>query len=235
MMSFPAAAFATNCYVVAPGPGEECLVIDPGIGVGETVAEVLAEHRLRPAAVLLTHGHLDHVYSVTPVCRGGGAAYVPAVIHDDDRYRLTDPISLLDPMLVAAFAQQFGGAPTWTEPDEIRVVADGEVIDLAGLSVTVRHAPGHTEGSVMFAVDGLPDGVGVDLGLDRSMFSGDVLFAGSIGRTDLVGGDSAAMTRSLRDVVLPLPDSTLVLPGHGPVTTMARERQVNPYLQGLGA
>lgn len=235
MMSFPAAAFATNCYIVAPGPGEECLVIDPGIGVVETVAEILAEHRLRPAAVLLTHGHVDHVYSVTPVCRGGGAAYVPAVIHADDRYRLADPIALLDPMLVAAFAQQFGQAPHWTEPDDIRVVADGDVIDLAGLAVTVRHAPGHTEGSVMFGLDGLPDGVAAGLGLDRSMFSGDVLFAGSIGRTDLVGGDSAAMTRSLRDVVLPLADSTLVLPGHGPVTTIARERQANPYLRGLGA
>ena len=96
--SFPAAAFATNCYVVAPAAGEECLVVDPGIGVLDTLADVLAEHRLRPAAVLLTHGHADHVYSVTPVCGGNG---VPALVHGDDRYRLADPFATLDPQLLA--------------------------------------------------------------------------------------------------------------------------------------
>ena len=235
MISFPAAAFATNCYILAPGAGQECVIVDPGIGVVDTVAAVLAEHRLRPAAVLLTHGHLDHVYSVTPVCRGGGAAYLPAFVHTEDRYRLADPIRLLDPAIVNAFEQQFGAAAQWTEPDDIRLVEDGDPIEVAGLRFVVRHAPGPTEGSVMFGLDGVPDGINPDFGLDATMISGDVLFAGSIGRTDLAGGSSAAMTRSLRDVVLPLPDSTLVLPGHGPATTMGRERQVNPHLQGLGA
>ena len=239
MISFPAAAFATNCYILAPGAGQECVIVDPGIGVVDTVAAVLAEHRLRPAAVLLTHGHLDHVYSVTPVCRGGGAAYLPAFVHTEDRYRLADPIRLLDPALVSdtfkQLQQQFGAAAQWTEPDDIRLVEDGDPIEVAGLRFVVRHAPGHTEGSVMFGLDGVPDGINPDFGLDATMISGDVLFAGSIGRTDLAGGSSAAMTRSLRDVVLPLPDSTLVLPGHGPATTMGRERQVNPHLQGLGA
>ena len=86
-VAFPAAAFDTNCYVLRPGPGEECLVVDPGIGVEDTVRAVLEEHRLRPAAVLLTHGHFDHVYAVTPVCGGTTAAY----IHGDDRYRLIGP------------------------------------------------------------------------------------------------------------------------------------------------
>ncbi len=230
-IAFPAAAFATNCYVIAPGPGEECLVVDPGIGVEDTLRDLLAEHRLRPAAVLLTHGHLDHVYSVTPVCGSDTAAY----IHAEDRYRLVDPVSTLEPALVGMFEQQFGRRATWTEPSEVVEVADREVLRLAGLEVDVLHAPGHTEGSVMFGLPAVPDGLGTDAPLDRTMVTGDVLFAGSIGRTDLPGGDPEAMQRSLRDVVLPLADSTLVLPGHGPASSMAAERSGNPYLQGLAS
>jgi hydroxyacylglutathione hydrolase len=226
--SIVADAFGTNCYVVAPAPGEECLVVDPGIGVTERVREVLAEHRLRPAAVLLTHGHLDHVYSVTPVCGGTTAAY----IHGSDRYRLQDPVGLLSAPLRAALEQQFGRSATWKEPETVVEVTDRQTIELAGLQVEVAHAPGHTEGSVLFSLPVLPNGIPAD-DLDRTVLSGDVLFAGSIGRTDLPGGDHTAMERSLRDVVLPLADSTLVLPGHGPATTMARERTTNPYLQGL--
>jgi len=220
---FPSAVFGTNCFVVAPGPGQECLVIDPGIEVTATLAEVLAEHRLRPAAVLLTHGHVDHVWSVTPVC---GAHGVAAWIHTDDRYRLVDPLHALDPGLIAALEQQFGARATWAEPDDVRTVVDGEHLGLAGLDVEVRHAPGHTEGSVMFRLPGAPDGAEAD----STLFAGDVLFAGSIGRTDLPGGDGRAMMRSLREQVLSLPDDTLVLPGHGSVTTVARERATNPYL-----
>ena len=230
-IAFPAAAFGTNCYVIAPGEGEECLVVDPGIGVEETLREVLAEHRLKPAAVLLTHGHVDHVYSVTPVCGGDTAAY----IHSEDRYRLTDPLGSASPGLVEMLEQQFGRAASWTEPSHVVEVHDRERLTLAGLEVDVLHAPGHTEGSVMFGFDRLPDGVRAPEELDRTMVSGDVLFAGSIGRTDLPGGDGEAMQRSLRDVVLPLADSTLVLPGHGSATTMRRERGTNPYLRGLDA
>ena len=226
--SIVADAFGTNCYVVAPARGEECLVIDPGIGVTDRVAEVLAEHRLRPAAVLLTHGHLDHVWSVTPVCGGTTAAY----IHGDDRYRLEDPVALLSPEIRMALEQQFGRTSTWTEPETVVEVTDRQTIELAGLRVEISHAPGHTEGSVLFSLPALPNGIPSD-DLDRTVLSGDVLFAGSIGRTDLAGGDPAAMQRSLRDVVLPLADSALVLPGHGPATTMARERTTNPYLLEL--
>jgi len=223
---FPAAAFATNCYVVAPAAGQECVIIDPGIGVLDQLAEVLAEHRLRPAAVLLTHGHFDHVYSVTPVC---GAHGVAAVIHPDDAYRLKDPLRTLDPALVAMFEQQFGQAATWTEPDDVRVVDDGDLLELAGLSWRVLHAPGHTEGSVMFTLDQVPDGIEAG----STVLSGDVLFAGSIGRTDLPGGNHAAMLRSLQQKVLALPDDALVLPGHGPATSIGRERGTNPYLTQL--
>lgn len=230
-ISFPAAAFATNCYVLAAGPGEECLVVDPGIGVEAQLDDVLAKHRLRPAAVLLTHGHLDHVYSVTPVCGGDTAAY----IHEDDRYRLEDPIALLDRGLVAMLEQQFGAQATWREPDRVVTISDQQSLTLAGLGLTVRHAPGHTEGSVMFTLPQVPDRVGEETGTTATCVSGDVLFAGSIGRSDLAGGDPGAMERSLRSVVLPLPDDMLVLPGHGPATTIGRERASNPYLQGLGA
>jgi hydroxyacylglutathione hydrolase len=229
-IAFPAAAFGTNCYVLAPGSGEECLVVDPGVGVEDAVREVLEQHHLRPAAVLLTHGHLDHVYSVTPVCGGTTAAW----IHTDDRYRLRDPLALVGAPLLSMLEQEFGRRATWTEPEEVVEVVDGQVLELAGLSVQVLHAPGHTEGSVMFHLPEVPDGVtGADV--DGTVLSGDVLFAGSIGRTDLPGGDGAAMQRSLRDVVLPLPDTCLVLPGHGPATTMDHERSTNPYLQGLSA
>lgn len=230
-VTFPAAAFATNCYVIAPGPGEECIVVDPGIGVEETLREVLTEHRLKPAAVLLTHGHVDHVYSVTPVCGGEIAAY----IHSDDRYRLVDPLggSSLGPQLVGMLEQQFGKKATWREPERVVEVRDSERVTVAGIDLDVVHAPGHTEGSVMFAVDQVPEGVPAEAEVDRTLITGDVLFAGSIGRTDLPGGDDEAMRRSLRDVVLPLPDQTLVLTGHGPATTIGQERMVNPFLQGL--
>lgn len=230
-ISFPAQAFGTNCYVLADGPGEECLVVDPGIGIEETLREVLTEHRLKPAAVLLTHGHVDHVYSVTPVCGGELAAY----IHSDDRYRLVDPLgsSSLGEQLTGMLEQQFGTKATWREPERVVEVTDSETVSVAGIDLDVIHAPGHTEGSVMFAVGGVPEGVPDEARVDRTLITGDVLFAGSIGRTDLPGGSMEAMQRSLRHAVHPRPDSSLVLPGHGPATTLAREKATNPYLQGL--
>jgi hydroxyacylglutathione hydrolase len=229
-IGFPAIVAGTNCYVVAPAAGAECLIIDPGVGVTGQLAEILREHRLRPAAVLLTHGHFDHVYSVTPVC---GSAAVAAYIHGEDLYRLKNPLSAVGPELIAMFEQQFGQKASWQEPTDVVTLGDGQGLTLAGLDLSVLHAPGHTEGSVLFTVSGVPDGIAAEADVRSTVFSGDVLFAGSIGRTDLAGGDGAAMNRSLRDVVLPLADEVLVLPGHGPATTMKRERATNPYLQGL--
>jgi len=231
-IGFPAAVAGTNCYVLAPAAGEECLIIDPGVGVTGQLAELLVEHRLRPAAVLLTHGHFDHVYSVTPVC---GSAAVAAYIHGADRYRLKDPLAAVGPELIAMFEQQFGRQATWQEPTDVVDLVDQQSLTLAGFELSVRHAPGHTQGSVLFLLPEVPDGMAAQAEVRSTVLSGDVLFAGSIGRTDLAGGDGAAMTASLRDVVLPLPDDVLVLPGHGPVTTMARERGTNPYLQGLAS
>ncbi|MGZ4627217.1 MAG: MBL fold metallo-hydrolase [Kineosporiaceae bacterium] len=230
VVGFPALAFATNCYVVAPAAGEECVVVDPGIGVERQLEEVLSAHRLRPAAVLLTHGHLDHVFAVTPVCSAHGVA---ASIHSDDVYRLADPLATLDPMLVAMLAQQFGARLTWQEPADVVRLVDGQRLEIAGLEIDVVHAPGHTEGSVMFALPTVPDGPLGDEAGAGTVLAGDVLFAGSIGRTDLPGGDPDAMTRSLAGKVLPLPDDTIVLPGHGPSTTIGRERRSNPFLLEL--
>jgi len=218
VVGFPAAAFDTNCFVIAPAAGEECVVVDPGVGVDANLDVVLREHRLRPVAVLLTHGHLDHTFSVTPVCQARG---ITAYIHDADRDLLADPAKGFGPGLL----ELFGGRLTWTEPDEVAPLVDGGVIELAGLSITVDHAPGHTRGSVMFQLPGSSPAEPVTL------LSGDVLFAGSIGRTDLPGGDYPTMLRSLATKVLPLADDTVVLPGHGPGTTIGRERAGNPFLQ----
>ncbi|MEH1129748.1 MBL fold metallo-hydrolase [Micromonospora sp. CPCC 206061] len=217
---FPADAFGTNCYVVATAPGEQCVVVDPGIGVIDRLDAVLAEHRLHPAAVLLTHGHLDHTFSVTPVC---GARGITAYIHPDDRELLADPakaINSIDPRVLL-------GGLEWSEPDDVAPLTDGVALKLAGLEITVDHAPGHTKGSVMFR---LPGGEGSADGAPLCL-SGDVLFAGSIGRVDLPGGSMQEMVVSLRDKVLTLDDETVVLPGHGPATTIARERATNPYLR----
>lgn len=215
---FPAEAFDTNCYVIAPGAGEECVIVDPGYRVVDHLEEVLTEHRLRPVAVLLTHGHIDHTFSVTPVC---GAKDVPAYVHPDDRALLERPERGLSAEMVGML-----GGLQWSEPSDVKPLAVGESMQLAGLDITVDHAPGHTGGSVMFRLPAEADVPPVCL-------SGDVLFAGSIGRTDLPGGDHATMLRTLQTKVLPLPDSMAVLPGHGPQTTIARERQANPFLQDL--
>jgi hydroxyacylglutathione hydrolase len=219
---FPAEAFGTNCYVVAAGPGEQCLIVDPGIGVLDRLDEVLAEHRLHPAAVLLTHGHLDHTFSVAPVC---GARGITAYVHPADLEMLADPAKGLSMDLTA----MFGGRLSYTEPDDVAELTDGATLSLAGLEVTVDHAPGHTGGSVLFRLPGASS----SWDADQICLSGDVLFAGSIGRTDLPGGSTDTMLTSLRDKVLPLADDTVVLPGHGPSTTIGRERASNPYLREL--
>jgi glyoxylase-like metal-dependent hydrolase (beta-lactamase superfamily II) len=203
--------------VVAPAAGEQCVVIDPGIGIGAHLDDVIAQHRLYPVAVLLTHGHFDHTFSVLPVCQ---ARDVPAYIHPADRDQLTDPWSGVGlPVGTPLF-----GSLTFAEPDDVRELGDGDTVPLAGLDFGIRHSPGHSAGSVVFGLSGADDAV---------LFSGDLLFSGSIGRVDLPGGSMAEMEASLRQVILPMDDATLVHPGHGPSTTIARERSTNPYLQGL--
>jgi glyoxylase-like metal-dependent hydrolase (beta-lactamase superfamily II) len=212
-------AFGTNCYVVATAAGQECIVVDPGIGVVTRLDAMLAEHHLSPVAVLLTHGHLDHTFSVAPVCGARGAT---AYIHPDDRELLADPAKALS----ADLTQLFGGRLAYSEPDTVVELPDAGTITVAGLEITIDHAPGHTRGSVLFRLPA----AGSPFEAEEICLAGDVLFAGSIGRTDLPGGSMAQMVRSLRDKILPLDDRTVVLPGHGPATTIGRERRTNPYL-----
>jgi glyoxylase-like metal-dependent hydrolase (beta-lactamase superfamily II) len=140
---FPAGSFAANCYLVAAAPGEQCLIIDPGQDAERGIEEIVERYRLQPAAVLLTHGHVDHIWSVAPVC---GARDIPAYIHPDDRALLTDPARGVS---LAPGQRLFGGI-TFTEPDDVRELTDGAVLQLAGVEVVVDHAPGHTPGSVTF-------------------------------------------------------------------------------------
>jgi hydroxyacylglutathione hydrolase len=228
---FPAGAFAANCYIVATAPGEQCVIVDPGQDAERGIEEIVAEHRLRPAAVLLTHGHIDHVWSVAPVC---GAAGIPAYIHPADRVLLSDPARGFP----LGIGQELFGGLEFTEPDDVKELADGMTMSLVGLEIVVNHAPGHTEGSVTFRLPATEEAItaGGKSKMDSSgnvLFSGDLLFAGSIGRTDLPGGDYPTILRSLARVCLTLPDETLVLSGHGPRTTIGAERRGNPFLAGL--
>ncbi len=203
----------TNCYVVAPERGGPCAIIDAPPDV-PAIEALVRQHDLAPVALLVTHGHIDHA--------GGGAVAasfgVEASLHPDDEFLALDPASQIrmlfgvaDPSLVAQF--EF--------PASYKPLADGEQLTVAGLDVTVVHTPGHTPGHCCFYL--------ADEGI---LFSGDQLFAGSIGRTDLPGGSYDQLMASMETKILTLPDDTDVLPGHGPATTIARERMVNPFLQG---
>jgi hydroxyacylglutathione hydrolase len=218
---FPAGPWGTNCYVAATGPGSECVVIDPGKDAADGVAEVVREHRLKPVAVLVTHGHVDHMWCVAPVA---GTYDATAWIHPSDRHLLTDPMA---GMSRETTQMLLGGAYDWAEPDDVRELSDSQVLELAGLRFVVDHTPGHTQGSVTFRSPYEQQDV------SEVMFAGDLLFAGSIGRTDLPGGDHPTMLRSLATKVLPLPDDVVVLPGHGEQTSIGRERATNPFLQDL--
>jgi len=219
---FPAGPWGTNCYVVATGPGAECVVVDPGKDAADGVAEVVREHRLKPVSVLVTHGHIDHMWCVAPVA---GTYDATAWIHPEDRHLLSDPMA---GMSRETAGMLLGGGYEFSEPDDVAELADGQSLELAGLGFVVDHTPGHTRGSVAFRTPYADQDE-----VSEVMFSGDLLFAGSIGRTDLPGGDHPTMLRSLAAKVLTLPDDIVVLPGHGEQTSIGRERATNPFLQDL--
>ncbi|MGY2874976.1 hydroxyacylglutathione hydrolase [Marmoricola sp. URHA0025 HA25] len=225
---FPAGPWGTNCYVVATGPGAECVVIDPGKDAAEGVDEVVRQHRLKPVSVLVTHGHVDHMWCVAPVA---GTYDATAYVHPADRHLLSDPMA---GMSRETAAMMIGGQYSFAEPDRVEELADLQTIELAGIGFTVDHTPGHTPGSITFRTPYPSTGSGIEVpGVSEVMFAGDLLFAGSIGRTDLPGGDHQAMMRSLRDKVLTLRDDVVVLPGHGEQTSIERERATNPFLLEL--
>ncbi|MFL6105726.1 MAG: MBL fold metallo-hydrolase [Marmoricola sp.] len=218
---FPAGPWGTNCYVVATGAGAECVIIDPGKDAAAGVDALVREHKLKPVSVLVTHGHVDHMWCVAPVA---GTYDATAYIHPSDRHLLADP---MQGMSAETTAMMLGGKYEFAEPDRVEEITDGRTLELAGLEFLVDHTPGHTEGSIVFRTPYTEQDVA------EIMFSGDLLFAGSIGRTDLPGGNHATMLTSLRTKVLPLADNIVVLPGHGEQTSIGQERATNPFLLDL--
>ena len=211
--------FETNCWILAPGGRQECIIVDPGMARPNLVNEIeqkVSDLNLKPVAVLITHGHLDHTFSVLPLTK-----QIPmrTFVTGADRFLLTDPMGALDRGGVSEQFLNAFGAEKFKEPDEIVELEDFSTFEVAGMQITSIFAPGHTKGSVIFTVD------------NQQLISGDVLFAGSIGRTDLPTGSASQMRKTLRDRILALPDGLNVLPGHGGQTTIGIERVRNPYLQ----
>jgi hydroxyacylglutathione hydrolase len=214
---FPAGWLQCNCYVLAPSQGSDAIIVDPGQRAMPRLRKILDDNRLTPAAVLLTHGHIDHIWSAQKVADTYGC---PAFIHPEDRAMLIDPIRGFGPRLA-----QFAVGTLFAEPRQvIELDRDGDKIELGGITVIVDHTPGHTRGSVCFRVTHPPGDIA---------FTGDTLFKQSIGRTDLDGGSGRDLYSSIVEKLLVLDDATVVLPGHGPKTTIGAERRLNPFLEGL--
>jgi glyoxylase-like metal-dependent hydrolase (beta-lactamase superfamily II) len=214
---FAAGMLQCNCYVLATKQGADAIVVDPGQRAMGPLRRILDENRLTPAAVLLTHGHIDHSWSAQKVADTYGC---PAYIHPEDRIMLTDPIKGLGPRLA-----QLAMSAVFREPRQVvELDRDGDKIELGGFTVTVDHTPGHTRGSVVFRVAAGPE---------EMAFTGDTLFMQSIGRTDLWGGSGRDLLTSIVSKLLVLDDDTVVLPGHGPKSTIGAERRTNPFLEGL--
>jgi hydroxyacylglutathione hydrolase len=216
---FPAGMLQCNCYVLADRPGTDAVIVDPGQRAMGPLRRILDENRLTPAAVLLTHGHIDHIWSAQKVSDTYGC---PTYIHPEDRFMLTDPIYGFGPRL----AQMVTGA-FFREPKQVvELDRDGDKLDLGSVTVNVDHTPGHTRGSVVFRVASSKDEKDI-------VFTGDTLFERSVGRTDLFGGSGRDLLTSIIGKLLVLDDNTVVLPGHGPSTTIGAERRFNPFLEGL--
>jgi hydroxyacylglutathione hydrolase len=222
---FPAGMLACNCYVLAPGPGTDAIVVDPGQRAMGPLRRILDQNHLTPAGVLLTHGHIDHIWSAQKVADMYGC---PAFINPEDRFMLTDPIKDFGRGFLGGLASSAFGA-MFREPRQlVELDRDGDKVELGGVAVTVDHTPGHTRGSVVFRVSS-----GIGSGPDEVAFTGDTLFRQSVGRTDLPGGSGRDLLGSIVTKLLVLDDDTVVLPGHGPRSTIGFERRNNPFLEGL--
>jgi glyoxylase-like metal-dependent hydrolase (beta-lactamase superfamily II) len=198
--------FEENCYLVADEASRAAVLIDPG-DEGDRIVEMVARHRLTPSAVWLTHAHLDHIGAISAVRRAWPG--IPVLLHPADQ-----PVYAYGEMSAEGY-----GIP-WEQPEPPDAeLADGQSLAVGGLRFDVWHVPGHAPGHVAFVGDGV-------------VFGGDCLFAGSVGRTDLPLSDPRKFTASL-DRLMTLPDDTVVNPGHGPRTSIGRERTSNPFLNGM--
>jgi hydroxyacylglutathione hydrolase len=195
--------FGTNCYIIACPQTGEAAVIDPG-SPDPWVEATLKQHGLRPAQIILTHGHLDHIGGVADVKRATGAA---VAVHGDDAPMLTDAVRN---------GSAYFGMPVVAPPPD-KLLRDGDVVTVGNLKLAVLHTPGHTPGGICLYTPG-------------HLIAGDTLFAGSIGRTDLAGGDYRTLIDSIRTKLLGLPADTVVYPGHGESTTIGDEAEYNPFL-----
>ena len=207
IVPIPNGMFAENCYLVVDEQARACAIVDPGEDAGLIMHKVEATGA-QPVAIWLTHAHVDHVLGVSRIAGETGA---PVWLHPADR-------PLYD--AVPDQAAWFGLAPPGQLPAPDREMTHGAQLAVGDLRFAVRHAPGHSPGSVCLVGPGI-------------VFSGDVLFAGSIGRTDLPGADFETLIASIERELLPLPDDTIVYSGHGPETTIGRERRTNPFLTGV--
>jgi hydroxyacylglutathione hydrolase len=192
----------TNCYIVAAGPGGDAIIIDPGAD-GDVIQKVLDKHHCRAGLVINTHGHYDHI--------GADSDFgVPVAVHREDAPMLQDSRK--------NFAAVFG--ISFKVKNKIQYVEDGQRITAGGLTLQVLCTPGHTPGGISLLLEKPQNNI---------VFSGDALFAGSVGRSDL-GGNQETLIRSIKEKLLTLPDETIVYPGHGPATTIGEERRNNPFL-----
>jgi hydroxyacylglutathione hydrolase len=223
---FPAGMLACNCYVLAQRAGADAIVVDPGQRAMGQLRRILDENRLTPAAVLLTHGHIDHIWSAQKVADTYGC---PAYIHPEDRFMLSDPIKGFGPRL-----GQIAFGALFREPKQVvELDRDGDKVDIGDIVVTIDHTPGHTRGSVVFRVAGdAPRTQGAESAREIA-FTGDTLFRQSVGRTDLPGGSGRDLIASIMTKLMVLDDDTVVLPGHGEKSTIGFERRANPFLEGL--
>lgn len=217
-----ASYYQTNCWIVAPRSGSHCLVIDPGIDLPDMrkrLHEKLDEHNLRIGAIMITHGHLDHTFSLFPIAHEFGISSV--YVHVKDRDLLSHPERALSPQLMAMFREMLSKFPeTRIEEPEGTISLEGsERLQLDGMELQIVHTPGHTPGSIIGIID------------NQIVATGDTLFAGSIGRTDLPRGSISDMEESLREKIATLPEHLGVLPGHGEQTRMERELKENPFLK----
>jgi hydroxyacylglutathione hydrolase len=213
-ITIPVGMLQCNCSIIGDPVSREALVVDPGDEVNR-ILDLLGRHKLTVKAIVSTHAHIDHVGGLSKLHQYTGA---PVLMHRDD-------LPLYQAMEMQA---SFLGVhpPELTEIDQL--LKEGDSLHWGSFEAQVMHTPGHTPGSVSLY---LPHEAGKVTVLAPQLFSGDTLFAGSIGRTDLWGGSLEQIMKSLRTKLMGLPDETIVHPGHGPATTIGQERQLNPFLQ----
>lgn len=204
----PVGPLQCNCQILGDQASKQAMVVDPGDDV-ERIEAVLARHELRVEKIVFTHAHIDHIGQAARLKESTGA---PTYLHP------------LEGPILASLPQQAAWLGT-AAPEPVAIdheLREGEDLDFCGRRVEVLFTPGHSPGSVSLYMRE-----------EKKILAGDVLFAGSVGRTDLPGGDAERLLRSIREELLPLPDDVEVFPGHGPTTTIGRERAANPFLQGL--